>query len=71
MLGSDAGGIKIGTLESDGRRPLFILGPCVMESRELVWDIASNLAELAVQESFPLVFKASFDKANRTSVNAG
>ncbi len=69
-MGSNTGGIQIGSLKSDGRRPIFILGPCVMESRELVWEVASRLAELAVQESFPFVFKASFDKANRTSVKS-
>ncbi|HEY5312351.1 MAG TPA: 3-deoxy-8-phosphooctulonate synthase [Pirellulales bacterium] len=46
---------------------LVIAGPCVIESRELTLSIAGRLAELAGQLKLPLVFKASFDKANRTA----
>jgi 2-dehydro-3-deoxyphosphooctonate aldolase (KDO 8-P synthase) len=70
MGGSEKGGFQIGSLEVDGSMPLFILGPCVMESEELVREVASAVVELARDEGFPLVFKASFDKANRTSVNS-
>ena len=49
-------------------RPLFLIaGPCVIESEQLVFDVAGTLKELTSQLSIPFVFKASFDKANRTS----
>ena len=46
---------------------MWILGPCVIESHDLTLRIADTLAELAERLRLPLVFKASFDKANRTS----
>jgi len=45
----------------------LISGPCVIESRELVFDVAGKLKELCLEKNIPLIFKASFDKANRTS----
>jgi len=60
--------VRIGPLECGGGRPLlWILGPCVIESHDLTLRIADTLAELARRLRLPLVFKASFDKANRTS----
>ena len=50
-----------------GRPPLWILGPCVIESHELTLRIAETLAAMAARLGVPVVFKASFDKANRTS----
>jgi 2-dehydro-3-deoxyphosphooctonate aldolase (KDO 8-P synthase) len=50
-----------------GQPLLWILGPCVIESYELTLRIADTLAELAARLKIPVVFKASFDKANRTS----
>jgi 2-dehydro-3-deoxyphosphooctonate aldolase (KDO 8-P synthase) len=50
-----------------GRPLLWILGPCVIESHDLTLRIADTLRELAGRLGLPLVFKASFDKANRTS----
>lgn len=49
---------------------LFIAGPCVIESEELVLGVARRLAELAEQRGWQIVFKSSFDKANRTSVES-
>jgi 2-dehydro-3-deoxyphosphooctonate aldolase (KDO 8-P synthase) len=46
---------------------MWILGPCVIESHDLTLRIADTLAELAKRLKLPVVFKASFDKANRTS----
>jgi 2-dehydro-3-deoxyphosphooctonate aldolase (KDO 8-P synthase) len=46
---------------------LWILGPCVIESHDLTLSIADTLAGLAGRLQIPVVFKASFDKANRTS----
>lgn len=47
--------------------PLFLLGPCVIESRDLVLSVADHLAQMARRLRLQVVFKASFDKANRTS----
>lgn len=57
-------GIRIG----GGARPVYIAGPCVIESPELVLDVARSLARLAERRGVPVVFKASFDKANRSSL---
>jgi 2-dehydro-3-deoxyphosphooctonate aldolase (KDO 8-P synthase) len=49
-------------------RPLFLIaGPCVIESETLVHEVAGRLREITRALSMPLVFKASFDKANRSS----
>ena len=51
-----------------GRERMFVLaGPCVLETRELTRRIAGRLREIADARDLPLVFKASFDKANRSS----
>src|SRR5688500_1282691 len=50
-----------------GQRLLLIAGPCVIESEELTLAIARRLKELTADLPVQLVFKASFDKANRTS----
>jgi len=49
---------------------LIIAGPCVIESEELILDVSQRLAEIAADLELPLVFKASFDKANRTSLHS-
>jgi 2-dehydro-3-deoxyphosphooctonate aldolase (KDO 8-P synthase) len=49
---------------------LWIAGPCVLESLPLALDIAGELKRIAGRLAVPLVFKASFDKANRTSARA-
>src|SRR5271168_3314255 len=60
--------VRVGSVECGPGRPLlWILGPCVIESHDLTLRIAETLAELAGRLRLPLVFKASFDKANRTS----
>ena len=48
----------------------FIAGPCVIESREMALDLARRLTALAAKLKVKYVFKASFDKANRTSVDS-
>ncbi len=49
-------------------RPFFLIaGPCVVESRELVFDVAGRLAETCAALGVPFIFKASYDKANRSS----
>jgi 2-dehydro-3-deoxyphosphooctonate aldolase (KDO 8-P synthase) len=53
-----------------GRPLLLIAGPCVIESDELIRTVSLRLAELAAKHGWQIVFKASFDKANRTSFNS-
>jgi 2-dehydro-3-deoxyphosphooctonate aldolase (KDO 8-P synthase) len=48
--------------------PFVIAGPCVLESRDLALSVAEVLAGIAERLGLPLVFKSSFDKANRTSI---
>jgi 2-dehydro-3-deoxyphosphooctonate aldolase (KDO 8-P synthase) len=50
-----------------GHPLLWILGPCVIESHDLTLRIADTLRNLAERLRLPLIFKASYDKANRTS----
>ena len=49
---------------------MLIAGPCVIESEEMVMDIAKTLKDIAIRNDLDLVFKASFDKANRSSVTS-
>jgi 2-dehydro-3-deoxyphosphooctonate aldolase (KDO 8-P synthase) len=54
--------------EIGGARPLFLIaGPCVIESRTLTQEIAGRLKEITGRLGIPFVFKASYDKANRSS----
>jgi 2-dehydro-3-deoxyphosphooctonate aldolase (KDO 8-P synthase) len=63
--------VKIGPhLCGRGQKLLVIAGPCVIESEELTLEIATRLQALAAELPIQLVFKASFDKANRTSGDA-
>jgi 2-dehydro-3-deoxyphosphooctonate aldolase (KDO 8-P synthase) len=49
-------------------RPLFLIaGPCVVESQQMVLDVAGQLKEITGRLGMPFVFKASYDKANRSS----
>ena len=57
--------------QSFGGGKLFLFaGPCVLETPELVHRLAGELCAIAAARSLPLVFKASFDKANRSSTSA-
>ena len=63
--------VTIGKLQVGPGQPLlWITGPCVIESHDLTLRIAEELARVAQDRSLPLLFKASFDKANRTSVKS-
>lgn len=63
--------VKVGDVRIGGRGPLaLIAGPCVIESRQGCLALAKRLAALAEEESIPFIFKASYDKANRTSVSS-
>ena len=50
--------------------PVFIAGPCVMESLSLMKEIARELVRLNQKYNIDIIFKASFDKANRTSIHS-
>ena len=52
-------------------QPLFLIaGPCVVESRNLALDTAAELQEMCASLGLPFIYKSSFDKANRTSINS-
>ncbi len=60
-----APGIEIGA-----GKPVYLAGPCVIESPEFLLEIAGRLAAIAGGLGIPMVFKASFDKANRSSLES-
>src|SRR5690349_5838328 len=62
--------LKIGKVTIGGKRPAFILGPCVIESEKFVWRMARRISEISSAEDVDLIFKASYDKANRTSIRS-
>ncbi len=63
--------VRIGeTVSAGGGAPFFILGPCVLESEDFVWEMARALKRMADEVGIQFVFKASYDKANRTSVKS-
>jgi 2-dehydro-3-deoxyphosphooctonate aldolase (KDO 8-P synthase) len=62
--------VKIGDFVVGGGDLVMIAGPCVIESAELTLTIARTLKDYAAQLALPLIFKASFDKANRTSLTS-
>ena len=60
--------MKLASFEVGADRPLFLIaGPCVVESEALVIDVAGRLREITQKLNVPFIFKASFDKANRSS----
>lgn len=62
--------VKIGNFEIGNKLPLaLIAGPCQIESRRHAVDLAGKLVELTNKLGINYIFKASFDKANRTSIN--
>ncbi len=61
--------LSVGPLRVGGNQPLFLIaGPCVIESEAHCAMIAERLAKIAGERNIPLIFKASYDKANRSSV---
>ena len=61
---------QIGNLTLDPSTPFFILGPCALESEEFAWEMAHSLKKISERTGIQFVFKASYDKANRTSVDS-
>ena len=62
--------ITVGNAVFGGDKLGFMAGPCVIESRECCLRIAEELVGISKRLNLPFVFKASFDKANRTSINS-
>ncbi|NVN98731.1 MAG: 3-deoxy-8-phosphooctulonate synthase [Geobacteraceae bacterium] len=63
--------VKIGNLSIGGKNPLMLIaGPCVIENETETLKAAERLIEITTKVGMPLVFKASYDKANRTSVTS-
>jgi 2-dehydro-3-deoxyphosphooctonate aldolase (KDO 8-P synthase) len=63
--------MRLADFEVGGDQPFFLIaGPCVIESEGMVLDIAGQMKEITEALGIPYVFKASFDKANRTSIDS-
>jgi len=63
--------IKIGTLIIEADAPFFLIaGPCVIEDEDTTLEIAGFLKETGEKLQVPIIFKASYDKANRTSLDS-
>lgn len=63
--------LSLGDLRCGAGEPLlFIAGPCVIESELLLQQVATKLKALSDRHGYQLVFKSSFDKANRTSIHS-
>ena len=63
--------ISLGPLRLGGGNPLFLIaGPCVIESEAHARKMAESVAKIAADAGIPYIFKASYDKANRSSVKA-
>jgi len=63
--------VKIGNVTIGGNNPLvFIAGPCVIENEDITLKAAVRLKKISDQYNIPLIFKSSYDKANRSSVKS-
>ena len=63
--------IRTGPFNIGGQNPLVLIaGPCVIESEKITRDIAEKLKRITEDLGVPLIFKASYDKANRSSIHS-
>lgn len=63
--------MKLCGFEAGLDKPLFLIaGPCVVESRQLAMDVAGTLKSICTEVGMSLIFKASYDKANRSSIKS-
>ena len=68
---TDCRNFKTGTVEIGGKAPLVLIaGPCVIESEDHILKMAEQLKGLCERLRLPLIFKASYDKANRTAITS-
>ncbi|MCE5341558.1 MAG: 3-deoxy-8-phosphooctulonate synthase [Planctomycetaceae bacterium] len=62
---------NIGNIKIEPNAGLFVIaGPCVIESEQICLDIAAKLLDISKKTGVPVIFKASFDKANRSSIES-
>jgi 2-dehydro-3-deoxyphosphooctonate aldolase (KDO 8-P synthase) len=62
---------KIGSINVGLKAPMFLIaGPCVIETKQICLDIAKRLADISARTGVGVIYKASFDKANRSSVSS-
>src|SRR5438132_6369088 len=69
-LGMKPTPLKIRSVTIGGHEPACILGPCVIESEKFVRRMAQKIANICAAENVSFIFKASYDKANRTSAKS-
>lgn len=63
--------MKFTDFEIGGQQPFFLIaGPCVIESEKLAMETAATLKEIASEVGVPFIYKSSFDKANRSSMDS-
>lgn len=71
MISFQSKTIEVGTIRIGNGAPLVLIaGPCVVESREVLFETAETLVSLTEKFSIPLIFKSSYKKANRTSIQS-
>lgn len=61
---------NIQNVQIGGDTPFFLLGPCALESEAFAWEMAREIQAICTRLSLPFIFKASYDKANRTSAKS-
>jgi 2-dehydro-3-deoxyphosphooctonate aldolase (KDO 8-P synthase) len=62
---------KIGAVNVGLSAPMFLMaGPCVIETKQVCLDIANRLADISSKTGIGIIYKASFDKANRSSISS-
>lgn len=69
-MGKSPKTVAIGRHRLGGERPLFILGPCVIESERFIREIGPAIRSIADTADVDFIFKASYDKANRSSIQS-
>ena len=63
--------VSVGDIQCGTGQPLLLIaGPCVIESADFILEVAKRLADIAADLGVTLIFKSSFDKANRTSIHS-
>ena len=70
MRGMNMKRIKLGNFEIGGDKLTILAGPCAIESQEILNKTAEKLKEITTKLDINFVFKSSFDKANRSSINS-
>lgn len=57
-------------VEIGGKKTFYLLGPCALEQEDFAWEMARSIKEICAKLGVSFVFKASYDKANRTSASS-